>query len=103
MNSTEPNAHSAEALRRENEELRRQLEALHSGATAVAPSSSARPGWSPSKTTIFGLTLFALTLIVMAFFAGYVPMQHRRSVVIAETHRQGEALPRVQVVEVTRG
>jgi RND family efflux transporter MFP subunit len=102
MHSTEPNAHSAESLRRENEELRRQLEALRSGAIAAAPSSSARPGWSPSKTTIFALTLFALTLIVGAFFAGYVPMQHRRSVVIAEAHREEATLPRVHVVQVTR-
>ena len=92
MNSAES---STESLRRENEELRRQLEALRS-------PSPVRPGWSPSKTTIFALTLFALTLVVVAFFAGYLPMQHRRSVVIAEAHREETALPRVQVVQVTR-
>jgi RND family efflux transporter MFP subunit len=41
-------------------------------------------------------------LITVAFFAGYLPMQHRRSVVIAEAHREEEALPRVQVVQATR-
>jgi multidrug efflux pump subunit AcrA (membrane-fusion protein) len=47
--------------------------------------------------------LFAVTLIVIAFFAGYIPMQQRRAVVIAESHREEAALPRVQVVQVTRG
>ena len=60
------------------------------------PSSSRAPWLETFKTTIFALILFALTLIVVAFFAGYVPMQQRRSVVIAETHREEEALPRVR-------
>ena len=98
MHSTEPNAHSVESLRRENEDLRRELEALRSEAAATPP----RPGWTPSKTTIFALALFALLLVVIAFLAGYVPLQHRRSVVIAEAHREQEALPRVEVVRVTR-
>jgi RND family efflux transporter MFP subunit len=101
MHSTEPNTRSAESLRRENEELRRQLEALRSSAIAVAPPS-ARAVWNPSKTTVIALTLSAVTLIVVAFFAGYLPMQQRRSVVIAESHREQEALPRVQVVKVAR-
>ena len=98
MHSTEHNTNSAEALRRENEELRRQLEALRG-----RPGSVTRPAWSPSKTTILALALFALTLIVVAFLAGYVPMQQRRAVVIAESNREEAALPRVQVVQVTRG
>ena len=103
MQSTEHNAQSAELLRREIEELRRQLEALRTtGVLAVAPGAPQRPAWNPSKTTIFALTLFAVTLIVVAFFAGYLPMQQRRSVVIAETHREQEALPRVPVVKVER-
>jgi RND family efflux transporter MFP subunit len=101
MNFTQPNAHTEESLRRENEELRRQLEALRSADTALAPFSG-RPGWSPSKTTIFALTLFALTLIVVAFLAGYLPMQHRRSIVVADAHRQERTLPRVQVVRTSR-
>src|SRR5215217_5805749 len=102
MNFTEPNAPSSDSLRRENEELRRELHALRSGATDAEPARLTRPGWSPSKTTIFALTLFTLTLIVVAFFAGYLPMRNRRSVVIAETHRDEQALPRVQVVKVVR-
>ena len=103
MQSTENNAQSAELLRRENEELRRQLEALRTaGVPPVTAEPPQRPRWNPSKTTVFALTLFTLTLIVVAFFAGYLPMQQRRSVVIAETHREQEALPRVPVVKVER-
>lgn len=101
MHSTEPDGHSTESLRRENEELRQQLETLRRG-TAVEPELAVRSGWTPSKTTIFAIAFFVLTLIVVGFFAGYLPMQHRRSVVIAEARQQEEALPRVQVVQVAR-
>ncbi len=103
MRSIEPNPHSAESLRRENEELRRQLEELRSGAGVVSPEAAPRAHWNPSRITIVALVLIALTLTGVAFFAGYLPMQHRRSVVIAEAREQQEALPRVQVVPVTRG
>ncbi len=96
MNSTEPNTESAEALRRENQELRRRLEALRPGVAAPAK------GWKPTRTTIIALALFAAALIVVAFFAGYLPMRQRHAVVIAEAHRQEEALPRVLVVKVGR-
>jgi RND family efflux transporter MFP subunit len=102
MRSTEPDAHTNESLRRENEELRRQLDALRSRGTAVEPEAIVRPAWNPSRTTIFALALFALVLIVVAFFAGYLPMQHRRSIVIAESLRQEQAVPRVHVMQVSR-
>src|SRR5688572_15088713 len=102
MHQTEDNADISESLRRENAELRRELEALRSGATDARPDASAGSDWKPSKTTILALTLFVLTLIVVAFFAGYLPMQQRRSVVIAETARQEESVPRVQVVRAAR-
>ncbi len=103
MHPTEPNPQSVEALRRENETLRRELELLRSGAGEAFPESAAEPGWKPSKTTIVALALFTLILVVLAFFAGYLPLQHRRSVVVAEARHQEEALPRVRVITVTRG
>lgn len=102
MHSTDPNAHSAEALRRENEDLRRELELLRSPHGA-GTNTKAELAWKPSKTTIVALTFFSLILIVVAFFAGYLPLQHRRSVVVAEARRQEESVPRVQVISVTRG
>ena len=77
MHSTDPNAHSAEALRRENDDLRRELELLRSPNGARA-STSAEPGWKPSKTTIVALTLFSLILIVVAFFAVEYAYRRRR-------------------------
>jgi RND family efflux transporter MFP subunit len=103
MQFTEPDSHSAESLSRENEELRRQLQALRSGEIGLATASLPRAGFRPSKITIVSLILFALILIVVGFLAGYLPMQHRRSVVIAESHREADALPCVKVVKVARG
>jgi RND family efflux transporter MFP subunit len=100
MRSTEPNTHTEESLRRENEELRRQLEVFRTGETAHA--SSTRAEWKPSPTTIVALSLVALILAVVAFFAGYLPMKHRRSTVIAESRGQEDAVPRVQIVQVSR-
>src|SRR5688500_9733205 len=100
MRSTEPKTQSEESLRRENEELRRQLEALRTGGGANAPSTPAP--WKPSATTIVALALIALIVTVVAFFACYLPMQHRRSIVIAELQDRQEAGPRVQVVQVSR-
>ena len=51
MRSTEPDAHSVESLRRENEELRRQLLAARSSETTQATLGT-RPGWRPSGITI---------------------------------------------------
>lgn len=99
MHASAPEPPDAESLRRENEELRRQLHALRSSGRPVA---AARAGWSPSKTTIVALGLFIVVLIAIAFLAGYLPMQHRRAVVIAETHHEEAAIPRVQVVPVQR-
>jgi RND family efflux transporter MFP subunit len=102
MHSADPNRHSADSLRRENEELRRELDALRSGGTLVATAPALRGAWNPSKTAIIALSLFILTLLVVAFLGGYLPLQHRRSVVIAESQHEEEALPRVQVVQVAR-
>jgi RND family efflux transporter MFP subunit len=94
----EPDSHTSDSLRRENEELRRELDALR----ASGSSSPTKSNWRPSRLTIFALALLAVTVIVVAFLAGYLPLQRRRSVVIAETKNAEEALPRVQVVAVGR-
>jgi len=97
---TEETSESEESLRRENEELRRQLQSLR----ASSHTTSGVPGklWRPSRLTIWALCLFLLMLLVIAFFAGYLP-SHRRTLVIAdEAHEREQLLPRVAVVRVTR-
>jgi len=98
MRYTEKEAAEAEALRlrEEVESLRRQLE-QHKKQT---PHTTA--GWRPSSATIWGLGLLVTVLIVVAFFAGYVPLRARDALVRDEAAEQARALPRVEVIRVGR-
>jgi len=58
--------------------------------------------WRPSSVTIWSIVLLAAVLVVIAFLAGYLPRQKRDALVRAETLEQEQALPRVEVIEVTR-
>jgi RND family efflux transporter MFP subunit len=95
---TRPPETIEEKLRRENRELKRQLEELR----GPAHSGSARNLWHPSATTIWAIFLVAVVLVVVAFLAGYIPLQQRRAVVLGEAHEEQQALPRVEVLKVGR-
>jgi RND family efflux transporter MFP subunit len=64
--------------------------------------SSAEKYWRPSGVTIWAIFLGALVLAVIAFFAGYIPLEGRRAVIAGEAKEEREARPRVNVVRVTR-
>ncbi len=107
MRYTEPNPGSEEIpvreateekLRREIEDLKRQLndQKAHKG---LNQSPLAKP-WHPSAITIWSLFLGALVLLVVAFFAGYIPLQKRNSLIRGQAQEQEQALPRVEVIEV---
>jgi RND family efflux transporter MFP subunit len=90
-----------ERLRRENEELKRQL------AEQKRPVHDQHAGlsgkvWHPSSVTIWSIALLITALIVAAFFAGYIPLQKRESVIQTQAREQEDALPRVDVMEVGR-
>jgi len=87
-----------ERLRRENWELKRQIEELKGPGHAGAP----RNLWHPSSTTIWAIFLAALVGITIAFFAGYIPLQKRRAVVLGDAQEEQQALPRVEVIKVGR-
>jgi RND family efflux transporter MFP subunit len=87
-----------ERLRRENWELKRQIEELKGPGHAGAP----RNLWHPSATAIWAIFLTAVVLVAIAFFAGYIPLEKRRAVVLGEAKEEQEALPRVVVVKVGR-
>ncbi len=87
-----------ERLRRENWELKRQLEELKGPGHGSAP----RNLWHPSSTTIWAIFLAALVLVAIAFFAGYIPLQKRRAVVLSEAKEEQQAVPRVEVIKVGR-
>ena len=87
-----------ERLRRENEELKRQLQE-HRRSSHAGPSGKM---WHPSSVTIWGIALLITLLIVAAFFAGYIPLQKRESAIRNQAREQEDALPRVEIMEVGR-
>src|SRR3989442_734830 len=92
-------SHSTEEqLRRELEELRRQL-AIHHNQPAGAPPER----WRPSRTTISALLAVFVVLLIGAFLAGYLPLQRREAILRAEADAQQKQLPRVGVIRVSRG
>jgi RND family efflux transporter MFP subunit len=58
--------------------------------------------WNPSGATIWSIVFLAVVLLVVAFFAGYIPLQKRRALIASEAQQQEAALPRVEVVQVGR-
>src|SRR6185503_12159465 len=88
-----------EKLRKEVEDLKRQLREQKGQQQGSAHSALAKP-WHPSAVTIWSLFLGAIVLIVVAFFAGYIPLQKRNAVIGVRAQEQDDALPRVEVIEV---
>jgi len=85
-----------ERLRNENRDLKRQLQELK------MPAGLPVTLWRPSGITIWAIFLTACILTAVAFFAGYLPLQKRRVLVLNEAQEQERALPRVEVIEVGR-
>ena len=83
-------------LRRENRELQRQLDELKKPAHSGTP----RNLWRPSPVTIWAIFLELAAVVVVAFLAGYIPLQKRRAVVAAMAHEEEQALPRVTVTKL---
>ncbi|HTA71971.1 MAG TPA: efflux RND transporter periplasmic adaptor subunit [Bryobacteraceae bacterium] len=91
-----------ERLRRENEELKRQLQEHKRLAHGSPHTASAGKVWHPSSITIWSITLGVTLLIAAAFLGGYIPLKKRESVILNQAREQEEALPRVDVMEVGR-
>jgi RND family efflux transporter MFP subunit len=84
-------------LQRENQELKQQLQELRG-----SPHHPAKL-WRPSGTTIGAILVGIAVVLLIAFLAGYLPRQKRMAQITGEAHEQGQALPRVEVIEVGRG
>ncbi|HUB31609.1 MAG TPA: efflux RND transporter periplasmic adaptor subunit [Bryobacteraceae bacterium] len=102
MRHTEPDQPGLSDLLRENEELRRQIEALKSGGHGAAHAGPPQNVWRPSATAIWAIFLGVTVLIVIGFLAGYRPLVKRQELITAEAHDQERAVQRVEVVEVRR-
>jgi RND family efflux transporter MFP subunit len=93
-----PEEAEAEALklRQEVEDLKRQLKEHQK------PSATGAGLWHPSRAVIWGIVLCASVLVVVAFFAGYIPLRARNILIRTEASEQATALPRVDVIQVGR-
>jgi RND family efflux transporter MFP subunit len=89
---------TVERLRREVEDLRRQLR-QRDGAGHGGPAANP---WNPSAVTMWSIFLGVAVLIAIAFFAGYIPMQKRTVLLKDEAKQAEESLPRAEVIEVGR-
>jgi RND family efflux transporter MFP subunit len=69
---------------------------------ATEQSIQEQKRWRPSGLTITAIFLAVTVLIVIAFFAGYIPLQKRETLIQAETLEQEHSLPRVEVMHVGR-
>ncbi|HTP33530.1 MAG TPA: efflux RND transporter periplasmic adaptor subunit [Candidatus Acidoferrales bacterium] len=86
-----------ERLRAEVEDLRRQLEEqkkLH--------ESGGHPRKGPSAASLVLIAVVIIALIVVGFFAGYLPRQRREQVLAAETRDTVHSLPAVNFSRVER-
>ena len=90
-----------ERLRKENQELKRQIEDLKRASHGPRGGPSAKV-WNPSSATIWSIVFLTAVLLVVAFLTGYIPLQKRRALIVGEAQQQEEAQPRVEVVEVGR-
>src|SRR5579863_1051671 len=90
-----PEEAEAEALqlRQEVEDLKRQLQSHQGKGGSV---------WHPSRAVIVGIFLGVTVLVVAAFFAGYIPLRARDTLIRSEASAQATALPRVDVIQVGR-
>jgi len=89
-------------LLRENEALKRQLEALSGAANGASHGDPARRRWRPSATAIWAIFLAATVLAAIAFIAGYRPLIARQDLIAGEAREREHALQRVDVVPVRR-
>ncbi len=96
-----PGETAEEALRRQNRELHRQLQELKASLPPALHAQTPQP-WRPSGVTIWAIFLGVTVLVVIAFFAGYLPLQTRRAVIAGEAREEQQALPRVDVMQVGR-
>src|SRR5947208_8457087 len=87
-----------EKLRKEVEELKRQL--MEQKALINGPSRGKL--WHPSSITMWSILLGVIALAVVAFLAGYIPLQKRMTLIQSEAQEQEQAVPRAEVIQVER-
>jgi len=84
-------------LRQQVDDLKRRLREQEEGLSGPPAKR-----WKPSAVTITALLLFLVVLFVGAFFAGYIPLQRRETLVRQEADVRGNDLPHVEVMKIGR-
>jgi RND family efflux transporter MFP subunit len=102
MRHTEPDQPGLSDLLRENEELKRQIEALKTGGNGAAHGGRAADVWRPSSITMWAIFLGVAILAVVGFLSGYTPLRKRQELIAGEARDQQRALQRVEVMRVAR-
>jgi len=102
LQETDTAAAVTERLRREVEDLKRQLEEQKALSRGSSRGGLGAQLWHPSGLTIAAIFLAITASIVVAFLAGYIPLAKRTAILRAEALQQEQALPRVEVVAVGR-
>ncbi len=102
MTQTGPGQPTLSDLLRENQELKRQIEALKSAGNGADYAAPAHRAWRPSSTAVWAIFLLLVMLAAVAFLAGYRPLVERQKRITAEARESQQALQRVEVVEVRR-
>jgi RND family efflux transporter MFP subunit len=87
-------------LRAEIERLKQKVE--EQSRLLAHGEAHPRASKQVSKTSLWALAALALVLIVVGFFAGYLPHERREHMLIAEAGSEAQALPSVNVVPVER-
>jgi len=78
MKHTESDQPGLSDLLRENEDLKRQLRELRTDGHTAPPAGPPQV-WRPPATTVLAIFLMAVALVVVAFFAGYLPLRKRQA------------------------
>lgn len=91
-----------ESLRRENQELKQQIEELRRAKDGAGHGGPPAKLWRPSGLTIWALVLAITVVLAIAFLAGYIPLQKRQALIRTEMRHEEQSLPRVEVIPVRR-
>jgi RND family efflux transporter MFP subunit len=95
-------AEAAERLQREVDQLKLELREQQRLTLGPAQAGTGGSLWRPSPVTLWVISVAATVLILAAFLTGYVPLTKRNVLLRSEARQQEQALPRVEVIQVSR-
>jgi RND family efflux transporter MFP subunit len=98
----EPGDTTEERLRREIEDLKRQLRQQSQPGHGGSHTGVGASMWRPSGITITAIVVGIAAVLAAAFFTGYIPLAKQNTVIRQEAEQQERAVPRAEVIQVQR-